>query len=421
MTISKMQEYALVTRDSKPTRVYLKCAKDSHYKNTQNIEDSKRKRIPSTTNKIEGYYNYPLDDDCLEFILKGRSSKVTVDDAREIIKLVKIKTKTCEIQKAINEKDNVSHKLYVNDINNIKAAFAHTTASTSQDTDTELIKTMEAKGYLVRYYTSKYESLERVFFLHLKMLERAHRFSEVIAVDATYSTNNLEMTLVCMEGVYNLGKTLLNRFPLPSSEFRMRNKRPAFGSLSSSSVEKVFARKIKSVAEKDILMEYLNSMIHSSMKRDFEVMLMKFNAVSSGCEKKWAGYLTSQKMHFGCITTQRVESTHQALKREISAISSLGLAFEAVNSYVGRLERDFNTIKIRELTTVDVLVGRNKQLSRLFMKVSKRALLVIDQELCLINRDDEFCYCKNRFEFGLPCRHSLPAGRELTLDDVPER
>ncbi|OAD72398.1 hypothetical protein PHYBLDRAFT_65557 [Phycomyces blakesleeanus NRRL 1555(-)] len=155
MAISKMQEYALannfalVTRDSKPTRVYLKCAKGGHYKNTRNIEDSERKRIPSSgktgcpyllkisykkaakgylllkaTNEIEGYHNHPLDDDCLESTLKGRLSKVTVDDAREIMKLVETKTKTREIQKAINEEDNVSHKLYVNDINNIKAAFA---------------------------------------------------------------------------------------------------------------------------------------------------------------------------------------------------------------------------------------------------------------------------------------------------------
>ncbi|OAD67405.1 hypothetical protein PHYBLDRAFT_63598 [Phycomyces blakesleeanus NRRL 1555(-)] len=156
--------------------IYLKCALGSHYKNTWNIEHSKHKRSLSSkktgclyllkisykktakeylfwkaTNDIEGYYSHSLDDDSMKSILKGCLSKITVYDAREIMKLVEIKTKTREIQKAINEENNVSYKLYVNDINNIKAAFVCATAFTCQDVDTELIKTTEAKGYLVHY------------------------------------------------------------------------------------------------------------------------------------------------------------------------------------------------------------------------------------------------------------------------------
>ncbi|OAD80658.1 hypothetical protein PHYBLDRAFT_74010 [Phycomyces blakesleeanus NRRL 1555(-)] len=55
------------------------------------------------------------------------------------------------------------------------------------------------------------------------------------------------------------------------------------------------------------------------------------------------------------------------------------------------------------------------------MKVSKRALLVIDQEVRLKCESSIVCECMNKLQYGLPCRHSLPAGRDIYISDIPER
>ncbi|OAD73333.1 hypothetical protein PHYBLDRAFT_65941 [Phycomyces blakesleeanus NRRL 1555(-)] len=144
LAIAKMQEYALannfalVIKDGKPTRVYLKCSKGGHYKNTRKIDDNDRKKIPSSgmigcpyllkvsykkaakgyfllkaTHEIEAFHNHPLDDECMESILKGRLSRVTTEDSIMITKLIETNTKTREIQKAINDEAYPGHKLYV--------------------------------------------------------------------------------------------------------------------------------------------------------------------------------------------------------------------------------------------------------------------------------------------------------------------
>ncbi|OAD78937.1 hypothetical protein PHYBLDRAFT_140995 [Phycomyces blakesleeanus NRRL 1555(-)] len=177
--VGKMQEYALsnnfalATKDRKPTRVYLKCSKGGRYRSTRKIQECDRKKIsPSRltgcpyllklsykksiqgymplkpTREIEGYHNHPLDEKCLESTLKGRLSKISIDDVKEIAKLIDNNAKTRDIQRAINDDSHAGHKLYVSDINNIKAAFARISAPT-QDAGTKLVKVMESKGYRV--------------------------------------------------------------------------------------------------------------------------------------------------------------------------------------------------------------------------------------------------------------------------------
>lgn len=52
------------------------------------------------------------------------------------------------------------------------------------------------------------------FFTNDTMMNKAHRFSEVFGMDATYNTNNSKMPLICVTGVSNLDGTQLKNFPV---------------------------------------------------------------------------------------------------------------------------------------------------------------------------------------------------------------
>ncbi|OAD75384.1 hypothetical protein PHYBLDRAFT_143634 [Phycomyces blakesleeanus NRRL 1555(-)] len=165
-----------------------------------------------TTYEIEVLYKHPLHNECSEFILNGRLSKVTTEDDIMITKLIETNTKTREIQRAINDEVYPDHKLYVSNIDSMNTAHA-----------------------------------QRAWYLY-----------EVMVVAATYLTNNLEIPLIWAEAIHDLRGETLKYFQLH-----------LFGSLMSklllchwymlNSVKKVFSRKAESVTKKEQLMNHFNN------------------------------------------------------------------------------------------------------------------------------------------------------------------
>ncbi|ESO04486.1 hypothetical protein HELRODRAFT_184704, partial [Helobdella robusta] len=139
------------------------------------------------------------------------------------------------------------------------------------------------------------------------------------------------------------------------------------------------------------------------------------------CKEKWAGYLTSQLKHFGCVTTQRVKSGHNALKRKISALQSLNSSFEQICSYILQFEGDYQNLELNEATITDARIYHEPRLHRLIHHVSRIGLITICAELLEEVVPGELCNCRVKVVFGLPCRHDLPRDRMLLLSDIPER
>ncbi|OAD65503.1 hypothetical protein PHYBLDRAFT_153402 [Phycomyces blakesleeanus NRRL 1555(-)] len=139
------------------------------------------------------------------------------------------------------------------------------------------------------------------------------------------------------------------------------------------------------------------------------------------CKEKWAGYLTSQLKHFDCVTTQRVESGHNALKRKISALQSLNSSFEQICSYLLQFEGDYQDLELNEATITDARIYHEPRLCRLIHHVSRIGLITIRAELLEEVVPGELCNCRVKVVFGLPCLHDLPRDCMLLLSDIPER
>ncbi|KAG0163418.1 hypothetical protein DFQ29_003107, partial [Apophysomyces sp. BC1021] len=139
------------------------------------------------------------------------------------------------------------------------------------------------------------------------------------------------------------------------------------------------------------------------------------------CTAKWAGYCTSDLMHFGCTSTQRAESGHRALKTNVNAIQPLHIAFNKIHEYLQQFERSYMDLLIQESTHIDILLHRNQKLEKLFCQVSKRALITIENELIYANDKEAMCRCQSWHLFGIPCRHRLPLDRQLEIHDIPGR
>ncbi|RCI03014.1 hypothetical protein CU098_001650 [Rhizopus stolonifer] len=101
---------------------------------------------------------------------------------------------------------NFSNKIKDNEVPNSKIEDAKV-----------LIKRMIAAGYHVRYQVSQAidgsaNKPQNIFFTHQKMIDDAKKMGQVLIMDATYLTNNVEMPLVCINGVHNLGTDKLMTF-----------------------------------------------------------------------------------------------------------------------------------------------------------------------------------------------------------------
>ena len=70
---------------------------------------------------------------------------------------------------------------------------------------------LKSFGYYMRYHVVDGAFVNRFFVTHPKCIERAHRFPEVVIIDATYKTSLNKMPLVNIVGIDNLASNASTR------------------------------------------------------------------------------------------------------------------------------------------------------------------------------------------------------------------
>lgn len=132
---------------------------------------------------------------------------------------------------------------------------------------------------------------------------------------------------------------------------------------------------------------------------------------------KWAGHLTQKIAHFGCLTSQRAESGHAALKVNMSQRMDLFSAFLHMHKYWIALEKKTMLSHKIESQKVDTLMINNKKLDPIRRKVSRAALIAAHSACLAVNSethlkkeddvDETSCVCSARVNFMLPCVHTV--------------
>ncbi|CAO3654736.1 unnamed protein product [Mucor hiemalis] len=151
------------------------------------------------------------------------------------------------------------------------------------------------------------------------------------------------------------------------------------------------------------------------------------------CKEKGAFYLTRKHSHFGCTTSQRVESSHRALKLEVmSTRFTITQTFNTVDQYIKRHFNKQKTSTHEEKYKIDTLLRKNHQLGQLIGKVSAKCLMEIHKALLAIRimKEEELkeerkvvaCDCVIRKCYLLPCIHTLlPHEEEIPLCIIQQR
>ncbi|RIB07943.1 hypothetical protein C2G38_2272568 [Gigaspora rosea] len=131
-------------------------------------------------------------------------------------------------------------------------------------------------------------------------------------------------------------------------------------------------------------------------------------------------------MHFGAITTQRVEGAQSSTKHAIKSSGSLMKAFNSLDIWL-RLHHEETFLQYEnESIGIDPLLAQNDndRLRPLLERLSQFALNKIKCEL-LNATTYEACLCELLVNYNLPCRHLLPIKDEQQksflldkLDDI---
>ncbi|RCH85131.1 hypothetical protein CU097_004092, partial [Rhizopus azygosporus] len=134
-----------------------------------------------------------------------------------------------------------------------------------------------------------------------------------------------------------------------------------------SNVSDYCAGKFKTVTVKDECVNSVYKVMYSTTEAEYNDGLVTFQAATENINN----YVDVSR---GCTSTQRAESSHHALKKDVSAVLPLKGAFRNVNEFINNFERKYHQLEIEEATRVDILLYEDSQLQKLFKKVSHRAL-----------------------------------------------
>ncbi|KAI8335265.1 hypothetical protein EDC96DRAFT_568527 [Choanephora cucurbitarum] len=191
----------------------------------------------------------------------------------------------------------------------------------------------------------------------------------------------------------------------------------------------------------NLVMKYISLTHNSENVSDFhpDADMPECNKALSYLEKnwlsmkqKWAFHLTKKLAHFNCLSTQRAESGHRALKVGLSRRLDLISAFENIDAYCSSLKQKLALLEQKETQKQDLLMRRNNRLNRVRGKVSRAALIaahsaciaVESGEVARENGDeDDDCSCSAKQNFLLPCVHTVLSleGSPFDLQDFHHR
>ncbi|KAI9468449.1 MAG: hypothetical protein EXX96DRAFT_105901 [Benjaminiella poitrasii] len=148
--------------------------------------------------------------------------------------------------------------------------------------------------------------------------------------------------------------------------------------------------------------------------------------------KHWANYLVHNRCHFGNRSTNRVESSHGAFKKQITSSSNTTkITTDKINQWFKRRNEESDFLTVKE--SLSCLANIKKQsliyekLKVLVGKVYTFAIKAIFNELILLKSKPttySVCNCACRVQYKIPCVHLLslvPKNDTIPLSMVPRR
>jgi hypothetical protein len=173
---------------------------------------------PQDSSKNEDQHNHDLSVEEFQLIAEGRRSAISDKAAETISTMLDAGNSIPEISKTLGGRKAVTIMSYM-DLYNWRQEVERTggDAFESRSDALELLKIIESRGYLVSAMINKENKLDCIFFIHPKSLEEIKRRGEILIIDATYKVNNLDMSLISVQSVSNLGGEQLSTVPIAYS------------------------------------------------------------------------------------------------------------------------------------------------------------------------------------------------------------
>ncbi|OAD75684.1 hypothetical protein PHYBLDRAFT_143934 [Phycomyces blakesleeanus NRRL 1555(-)] len=189
--------FTVKIKEGKFPILHIACSKTGVYHDKCNISDEKRKKTPNSSltgcpyllrfsykkkSKIylslftygenEHCHNHPVTPENLASSHQGRISLLTAEDATIAKTMLENHAKSRDVQKATSDKVTGMRKLRISDINNLKYSATRGDEESAHGA-TELIRTIEGKGFSVLYEFNKRNRLTHIFFTNDIMIKRA--------------------------------------------------------------------------------------------------------------------------------------------------------------------------------------------------------------------------------------------------------
>lgn len=179
--------------------------------------DAKSKKWIVRSVSEEDAHNHPLGKDASYY---HQHRKPTETMAALILSMTDNANKPAKISKEIRENDDGIVMTMTNIYNFRQKIFG----ADKNGSFSRLFEFLMNRGYIIRYRINlEKRTLDSVFVTHQSGLEEAHRFPEVVALDATYQSNRNRMPLINVVVVSNVG-TEVPHSVLVASAFMVNEK-----------------------------------------------------------------------------------------------------------------------------------------------------------------------------------------------------
>ncbi|KAL5158867.1 Protein FAR1-RELATED SEQUENCE 5 [Glycine soja] len=349
---------------------------------------------------------------------------------------------------------NVNSCTTIKQIYNARSAYR----SSIRGSDTKmqyLIKFLERDQY-IHWHRLKDEDMVRdIFWCHPNAVKLVNTCNLVFLIDSTYKTNRYKLPLLDFVGVTQTGMTFSASFAylegehlnnVNASEVYFQDVMPSLKDQTlMNAVKTVFPKctnllcsfhikrnvkaKCKSLIGQRNAWEYVmdawGTLVDCPSEQQFDEWLKKFEMVWSPWsmfvdyvkdtwiiphKEKFVIVLTNKVMHLGNTTTNRVESTHWALKRVLQ--NSFGDSCSVWDAMNNMMTLQHTKIKASFETSTHVVehVFKKTLYKRLLGMVSRYALNHIAAQFERVHyagKNSSSCGCVMKSTHGLPCACEL--------------
>ncbi|OAD66625.1 hypothetical protein PHYBLDRAFT_152170 [Phycomyces blakesleeanus NRRL 1555(-)] len=293
-------------------------------------------------------------------------SLLTLEDAIIAKTMLERHAKSRDVQKATRDEVTGMRKPRISDVNNLKYSFTRGEGVSNLGEE-------RLKGFPIAF-AQVFDETETSYAWFVKSLKSI--VLERIEDCPTFVTEKCKTLINALDSEPPVNKKLLCGWHMINNIAKMAKKTMKAGEDRNTCTNLINGMKLGDNADNDKV---------KSFEEYFEKEWMSF-------KEKWAGYLTSKLKNFDCVTVQRVESDHRALKRSISTLQSLDSSFEKICLYLLQLEGDYQDSRLDKELVIDARILGDKRLCELVNSVSRIALFTIHikfEEATVV----EVCYC----------------------------